>query len=84
MNFINLSNSELDKPIFRVLAVNRLFQLFEKKINVLVNPKLWEDPFENFIMNSTGEMENGEMFSVGFRDNFYGQCWTKTRESDGI
>ena len=84
MNFINLTEKELDKPIFRVLSVNRLFQLFEEKVNVLVNPKLWEDPFENYIMNSTGEMEDGEMFSIGFRDNFYGQCWSKTRESDGI
>ena len=84
MNFINLTEKELDKPIFRVLSVNRLFQLFEDKVNVLVNPKLWEDPFENYIMNSTGEMKDGEMFSIGFRDNFYGQCWSKTRESDGI
>ena len=47
MNYINLTEKELDKPIFRVLSVNRLFQLFEDKVNVLVNPKLWEDPFEN-------------------------------------
>jgi hypothetical protein len=83
-NFINLTDRELDKPIFRVLSVNRLFQLFENNVNVLVKPKLWEDPFENYIMSSTGEMENGKMFSIEFRDNFYGQCWSKTRESDGI
>lgn len=83
-NYIYLPKIELDKPIYRVISVNRLFELFEKRINVLVKPKLWEDPYENFIMNSKGETQDGEMFDIDFRDNFYGQCWTKTRNSDGI
>jgi hypothetical protein len=35
-------------------------------------------------MNSYGELESGEKFGVGFRDNYYGQCWTFTKESDAI
>ena len=35
-------------------------------------------------MNSTGELEDGRMFSIGFRNHFFGQCWTKTRESDAM
>lgn len=83
-NFINLESKDLDRSIYRVLSVNRLFQMFEKKVNVLVKPKLWEDPFENYIMNSTGEMKGGEMFSIGFRGDFYGQCWSRTRETDAM
>lgn len=83
-NFLNLKDKEKDEPIFRVISIKRLFELFNNKENVLVSPKKWDDPFENFIMNSTGELESGEMFSVGFRDNFYGQCWTRTRESDAM
>jgi len=83
-NFLNLKHIEKDKSIFRVISIKRLFELFNNKELVLVQPKKWDDPFENFIMNSTGELKSGEMFSVGFRENFYGQCWTMTRESDAM
>ena len=83
-NFLNFKSGELDSPIYRVVAEDRLFKLFNDKVNVLVRPKKWDDPFENFIMNSTGLLPNGQKFSVGFRDHFYGQCWTRTRESDAI
>lgn len=83
-NFLNLTENQKDEPIYRVVSIKRLFQLFDDKQNVLVKPKLWDDPFENFIMNSYGELEDGRMFSIGFREHFYGQCWTRTRESDAI
>ena len=83
-NFLNIDEKQKDKLIYRVISIQRLFDLFENKENVLVKPKLWDDPFENFIMNSTGELEGGKMFSIGFRDHFFGQCWTKTRESDAM
>ncbi|MCR6721521.1 MAG: DUF2971 domain-containing protein [Chitinophagaceae bacterium] len=83
-NFLNLTEKEKDQPIFRVIPVNRLFELFSNKQNVLVKPKLWQDPFENFMMNSTGELEDGRLFSISFREHFFGQCWTKTRESDAM
>jgi hypothetical protein len=83
-NFLNIDEKQKDKSIFRVISIKKLFELFENKENVLVKPTLWDDPFENFIMNSTGELEDGQMFSIGFRDHFFGQCWTKTRESDAM
>jgi hypothetical protein len=51
---------------------------------VLVNPSKWDDPFENFMMNSTIEFKSGIQVSIGFRDNIYGQCWTRTKESDAM
>ena len=83
-NFLNLTKKEIDQPIFRILTINRLFELFENNINILVNPKLWDDPFENFIMNSTLKFKSGIGFEIGFKENLYGQCWTKTRESDAM
>jgi len=64
-NFLNIEEDQKDKLIFRVLSIKRLFELFNNKKNVLVKPKLWDDPFENFIMNSTGELEDGRMFTIG-------------------
>lgn len=83
-NFLNIEEDLKDKPIFRVISIKRLFELFKNKENVLVKPSLWDDPFENFIMNSIGELGDGRMFSIEFRDHFFGQCWTKTRESDAM
>lgn len=83
-NFLNFKADELDTRIYRVFTSERLFQAFNDKKLTLVHPKKWDDPFENYIMNSTGELESGELFSVGLRDHFYGQCWTMTRESDSI
>lgn len=83
-NFLNLTDKQKDQPIFRVISTTRLFELFNNRQNVLVKPKLWEDPFENFMMNSTGELRDGRMFSIDFREHFFGQCWTRTRESDAM
>lgn len=83
-NFINFSKKELDKKIYRVFTIQRLLEIFQEKKLALVRPYKWDDPFENYIMNSTGELEDGQLFSIGFKDHFYGQCWTMTRESDAL
>lgn len=58
--------------------------LFEKKRNVLVKPKRWDDPFENFILQSKVMLPTGEQATFGFRDHFYGQCWTLHSASDAM
>ncbi|SHO73264.1 DUF2971 domain-containing protein [Flavobacterium cucumis] len=85
-NFLNFKEEDIDKPIFRFLTVERLFEIFRTHQNVLVSPKLWEDPFENHIMSSfiNQKTEDERDICIGFRDNFYGQCWTQTRESDAM
>ncbi|WP_430966768.1 DUF2971 domain-containing protein [Spongiimicrobium sp. 2-473A-2-J] len=79
-----MTEKQKDKNIYRVFSVDRLFEIFNSKQLTLVRPKLWDDPFENVIMNSTGELESGEIFTIDSRNNFYGQCWTYTNESDAI
>lgn len=83
-NFLNLTKKEIDQPIFRIIPIHRLFELFSENVNILVNPKLWDDPFENFMMNSTIKFKSGIGLGIGFKENLYGQCWTKTRESDAM
>lgn len=83
-NFLNLKDGDLDRPIYRVFSKKRLFEVFQNKNLVLVQPKLWDDPFENYMMNSTGELSDGKLFQIDFRENFYGQCWTLKKESDAI
>jgi hypothetical protein len=83
-NYIDIA--ELMKPryIYRVIPVSRLFEIFENKQNVLVKPKKWDDPFENFILRSRIKLKNGKIAEFGFHDQFYGQCWTLHSASDAI
>ncbi len=83
-NYLNAPVSLRDQPIYRIVSVERLFELFEKRQNVLVKPKKWQDPFENFIMRSQFRLRTGELATLAFRDHFYGQCWTLHRASDAM
>ena len=66
-NFLNMRKDEFDKHIFRVFTVDRLLEVFKDRKLTLVNPKKWDDPFENHIMNAVGELTDGKKFTVGFR-----------------
>ena len=83
-NLIFLSEEELDKPIYRIFSFNRLEEIFQERRITLVKPKLWDDPFENFILNATGILPDGRQIEISARNNFYGQCWSLTKESDAM
>ncbi|HCG5950704.1 TPA: DUF2971 domain-containing protein [Vibrio parahaemolyticus] len=83
-NFINIDDSEKDNYIYRIIPLERLYQLFGSNDNVLVKPSLWEDPFENFILKSPVRFKNGKTYRFAHRDGFYGQCWTLNKASDAM
>ena len=83
-NLINLTEEDLNKNIYRIYPFNRVLELLENKENVLVKTELWEDPFENFLLKSTGKLPNGELFTINSRDKYYGQCWSLKKESDAM
>lgn len=83
-NVININETELNSYIYRIISVDRLKELFSTRVNVLVAPKLWDDPFENFILRSNAILPSGEQVSLDFRNNFYGQCWTTHKASDAM
>lgn len=83
-NLIFLTEAELDMPIYRIFPFNRLLEVFQERKLTLVKPKLWDDPFENFILNSTGRFSDGREFQIAFRESFYGQCWSMAKENDGM
>lgn len=83
-NLINLTEEDLNKNIYRIYPFKRILKLLENKENVLVKTELWEDPFENFLLKSTGKLPTGELFTVNSRDKYYGQCWSLKKESDAM
>lgn len=81
----NSFDLSLEDPIYRIFSLDKFMQTLTDKKLCLVRPYKWEDPFENFLLNSEGQLDDGRM--VGFeniRDKFYGQCWTLKKECDGL
>lgn len=81
---INIDDTELDKPIYRIISLERLLELFVTGTNTLVKPALWEDVFENFILRSPVRLRNGEIVNYNYYDRMYGQCWTLHKASDAM
>lgn len=74
-----------DDTIYRIFSYDKFIKTLKSKKLCLVRTNKWQDPFENFLLNSMGQLENGT--KVGFdsiRDKFYGQCWTQKKECDGL
>ena len=85
MPFRNMTASELDQPVYRIMPVHRLLECFQKKKLVLVPPKKWDDPFENMLLSAKVVIGSGEPSDMlPTRDKVYGQCWTLHRETDAM
>lgn len=83
-NYLNLNEAGKLRHIYRIIPVKRLYQFFERRKNVLVRPSRWEDPFENFVLNSQARLPDGTLVRFGFNNDFYGQCWTLQTASDAM
>ncbi len=69
--------------LYRTIPLSRFYELFNNRVNVLVRPKLWVDPYENLALTSPVEI-GGELGEFGFHEDYYGQCWTTHSISDAI
>lgn len=83
-NYIEIPRNMRSRHIYRIISVERLFELFEYRQNVLTKPKKWDDPFENFILRARIKLQTGKFAQFSFHDQFYGQCWTLQTASDAM
>jgi hypothetical protein len=83
MNFLNLTEKELDKNIYRIMSEDYVFSLFADKQNVLSQVHNWKDKFESFQLNLGGVMDS-EKFNYGFKNDLVGQCWTRHSLSEAM
>lgn len=82
-NLIDINDNEQD--IYRIFTLKRFKELVSTNRLVLVNPSKWDDPFENFFLNSNAVDSNNELISLeSIANSWYGQCWTFNRESDAL
>lgn len=82
--YLNFEADAKDRFVYRITSVERLKELFSSRSNTLVKPKLWDDPFENFILRSKVRLKSGEMIKYNYHESVYGQCWTFHKESDAM
>ena len=81
---MNISDKDLDKPLYRIISLERLLELFVTEKNTLVKPKYWEDVFENFILKSPVKLLSGDVAEYNYYDRMYGQCWSLHKASDAM
>ncbi|MFD2653895.1 hypothetical protein [Brucella rhizosphaerae] len=83
LNFLNLTDSELDRPIYRIMKQEHVISLFKDKKNVLSQVHNWKDKFENFQL-ALGGVLDGKRFEFSFKNDFVGQCWTRDYLSEAM
>ncbi len=80
---VNINDDEMDENIYRIVPIERLYQLFIDGTNTLVNPSLWEDTYENLTLRSRRIVGGVEVHSDAHK-RIYGQCWTTQKASDAM
>ncbi len=70
--------------IYRIFPRDRFLQLFQENKNALVLPTMWDDPFENAILQAEVRTASGEPGNFSFHGDVYGQCWTLETASDAM
>lgn len=82
---VNTINLNLNQNIYRIFDYEYFLKDLKNKHLTLIKPNLWEDPFENFIMNSTGILPDGIQVSFdSIREHYFAQCWSLNKECDGL
>lgn len=86
-NRIRFNDNELNSHIYRIYAIDRLESLFRSQTDALVNPKKWDDPFENFFLARTNVVDSLTRNHIplsNLANDWYGQCWSRNRETDAM
>lgn len=82
-NYIFIDKSEIDKPIYRIISFRRLYRIIKNKKLSLSNPRIWEDPYENFYLNCPFILDK-EIVEFSGKDDIFAQCWSLKSESDAL
>lgn len=82
-HYLGLSDSELDRHVYRIMRQEHVVELFSRCQNVLCQVHKWKDKFENFQLELGGKLD-GQRFQYGFKDAFVGQCWTLESLSEAM
>lgn len=82
-----LDDADLDRRIYRIYALDRFKALLAAKVDALVNPTKWQDPFENFFLERTEVMDDVTSSTIPLKNlavDWYGQCWSMNKDTDAM
>ncbi len=80
-----LNDLDLDTKIYRIFTFDRFKELITSNELVLVNPEMWDDPFENFFLKANAIDTTGNIVDFSnLRQMWYGQCWTTNEDTDAM
>lgn len=86
-NLVNLTEADLDTPVYRIYALDRFESLLRSKKDALLNPSMWPDKFENFFLARTSVQDNVSGAAIPLANlaaDWYGQCWSRHDETDAM
>lgn len=85
MSLINISSREALKPIYRVFSLERFLEALKHRRLTLVRPRMWEDPWENYLYRYMHKMHGGsDLLLRWYGEDLFAQCWTFHRETDAM
>ena len=64
---ININESDLDAPIYRIVDYDFVFEMVQQNTNTLISPKLWDDPFENILKHV--QFQDKNLLLIHFRQH---------------
>lgn len=67
-----------DTTLYRTFGIERLFQLLVEKKLTLLEPVMWDDPYERALQNLVSGND------VAGRPGVFGLCWTTQGRSDAL
>jgi hypothetical protein len=78
---INLSEKDFDRPIYRILPMNRLIEILLNKELAFPKVNLWEVVYENFFLKAYSNEIAGFKEDI---ERYFGQCWSFIKDSDAL
>ena len=81
----NTIDMESDIALYRIMSFDRLIESLKSQSLSMTKPKIWDDPYETFLMNYKARMKDGTI--VGFqpiREKIFCQCWSLREECEGL
>src|SRR5436305_9049390 len=71
-------------PLYRYVPIESFISCVETKQLHLTKVCLWEDTWEMFHQKIPLVNANGKLHSNSTLEDFYGQCWSRDKESDAM
>jgi hypothetical protein len=82
-SFVHFREDELNRPIYRFMAFQRLVEIMTTRRLTMMRTDLWDDPWENYITHVKFRIGRATT-QFNFRRTVYGSCWTRKSVSDAL